>query len=420
CRWIQSRSCGFTYGVVEVNLIARQKLLEVERKSNLLNKRAVKSIRSEDGDIIDCIEVHKQPAFDHPALRNHTIQMTPSYNPQTERTTTAMETSTKGGGGSSVTVTSQLWQRSGSCPEGTIPIRRIRKKELLKASSVKEYGRKKPSQKFNHLDEDIDSYLQLENHSLAILLTEGYSYSGAKGDIKVWNPFVETDDEYSTSRVSLKNGPYMSYEAIESGWAVNPGVYGDRSTRLFVYWTTDSSKTTGCFDLTCPGFVQTSNEVALGAAIYPISTSTGLPYQITTYIFQDPNTSNWWVQFGEKTNIGYWPPDLFTLLRYHAITVQWGGEVCSSKTGIHPHTATGMGSGNFPDYMFGNSGYVKRMRVRQTILDLRFPEWVDTYTDEYKCYDAFYLGDYVEDPEFYYGGPGAGNISYDISRSHQL
>lgn len=77
-----------------------------------------------------------------------------------------METSTKGGGGSSVTVTSQLWQRSGSCPEGTIPIRRIRKKELLKASSVKEYGRKKPSQKFNHLDEDIDSYLQLENHSV--------------------------------------------------------------------------------------------------------------------------------------------------------------------------------------------------------------------------------------------------------------
>lgn len=36
---------GFTYGVVEVNLISRQKLLEVERKLNLLNKRAVKSIR---------------------------------------------------------------------------------------------------------------------------------------------------------------------------------------------------------------------------------------------------------------------------------------------------------------------------------------------------------------------------------------
>lgn len=48
----------------------------------------------------------------------------------------------------------------------------------------------------------------------------------------------------------------------------------------------DASKTTGCFDLTCPGFVQTNHEIALGAAIYPISTPDGLPYQITIYIFK--------------------------------------------------------------------------------------------------------------------------------------
>lgn len=99
-------------------------------------------------------------------------------------------------------------------------------------------------------------------------------FSGAKGDIKVWNPRVESDDEYSTSRVSLESGPYYDFESIESGWAVstnyeatqlsssslsfieeslnphifcfiflplnfqvNPSVYGDRKTRLFVYWT---------------------------------------------------------------------------------------------------------------------------------------------------------------------------------------
>lgn len=54
----------------------------------------------------------------------------------------------------------------------------------------------------------------------AILLTEGYRYLGGKGDIKVWNPQVESDDEYSTSQVSLKNGPYYDYDCIESGWAV--------------------------------------------------------------------------------------------------------------------------------------------------------------------------------------------------------
>lgn len=125
---------------------------------------------------------------------------------------------------------------------------------------------------------------------MAILLTEGYSYSGVKGDIQVWNPHVESDDEYSTSQVSLKSGPYYDFESVEAGWAVsktllirtvfdlhnsklnncilfcclcamssfssiksdypehfstlqvNPSVYGDRKTRLFVYWTVSSSK----------------------------------------------------------------------------------------------------------------------------------------------------------------------------------
>jgi len=31
---------------------------------------------------------------------------------------------------------------------------------------------------------------------------------------------VENDDEYSTSRIALKNGPYYDYESIEAGWVV--------------------------------------------------------------------------------------------------------------------------------------------------------------------------------------------------------
>lgn len=44
---------------------------------------------------------------------------------------------------SSETVTTQLWQRSGSCPEGTIPIRRIEKNNGTKGDVVEKYGRKK-------------------------------------------------------------------------------------------------------------------------------------------------------------------------------------------------------------------------------------------------------------------------------------
>jgi len=32
-------------------------------------------LQSEDGDIIDCVNIYGQPAFDHPALKNHTIKV---------------------------------------------------------------------------------------------------------------------------------------------------------------------------------------------------------------------------------------------------------------------------------------------------------------------------------------------------------
>lgn len=122
--------------------------------------------------------------------------------------------------------------------------------------------------------------------------------------------------------------------------------------------------------------------------------------------FQDPNTGNWWVNYGEKVNIGYWPKELFKKLSYHAETVQWGGEVYSTRVGTHPHTATGMGSGQFSDWVFKDSGFIKRMRVLQNSGVIRFPAWVNSFADEYNCYDTFYHREYVQDPEFYYGGPG--------------
>ncbi|CAL5330644.1 unnamed protein product [Camellia sinensis] len=52
-----------------------QKLDDVHKQLKYLNKPALKSIKSPDGDIIDCVYISHQPAFDHPLLKNHTIQM---------------------------------------------------------------------------------------------------------------------------------------------------------------------------------------------------------------------------------------------------------------------------------------------------------------------------------------------------------
>lgn len=90
--------------------------------------------------------------------------------------------------------------------------------------------------------------------------------------------------------------------------------------------------------------------------------------------------------------------------------MEWGGEVYSSKMGHPPHTATAMGSGNFLEPDWGNSGWIKRMQIQDNSAVLKFPDCVEAYSDEYNRYEAYYVSDYVQDPEFYYGGPGKSYI----------
>ena len=47
---------------------------------------------------------------------------------------------------------------------------------------------------------------------------------------------------------------------------------------------TDSYRSTGCFDVICPGFVQTG-QVALGASIGPISSIMGPQYELNVGLF---------------------------------------------------------------------------------------------------------------------------------------
>ncbi|KAI3823164.1 hypothetical protein L1987_04596 [Smallanthus sonchifolius] len=60
---------------------SRQKL-QVHRHLKRLNKPPVKTIESPDGDIIDCVHISHQPAFDHPFLKDHKIQMRPNCHPE--------------------------------------------------------------------------------------------------------------------------------------------------------------------------------------------------------------------------------------------------------------------------------------------------------------------------------------------------
>lgn len=99
---------------------------------------------------------------------------------------------------------------------------------------------------------------------------EGGKFYGAKATINVWEPKVQSPNEFSLSQLWILGGSFgQDLNSIEAGWQVyklitifkllsitsfsffdiylntnqvSPDLYGDNNTRLFTYWTV-SSKT---------------------------------------------------------------------------------------------------------------------------------------------------------------------------------
>ncbi|KAK7841276.1 hypothetical protein CFP56_015577 [Quercus suber] len=108
-----------------------------------------------DGDIIDCVHIKNQPVFYHPFFRNHTIQMRPSFYPEG---LSFDDVSSK-----SESEITQLWHLNGRCPEETIPIRRTKEEDLLRASSVANYGRNKYPQ-FDTTDTNKTDFQEVQHN----------------------------------------------------------------------------------------------------------------------------------------------------------------------------------------------------------------------------------------------------------------
>ncbi|AED93504.1 AslB, putative (DUF239) [Arabidopsis thaliana] len=385
--------------------------LDIDLKLKALNKPALKTIKSEDGDIIDCIDIYKQHAFDHPALKNHKIQMKPSVKFGTKKTTIPNN-------GSSEHIKSQIWSKSGKCPMGTIPVRRVSREDISRASSPSHFGRKTPH-KYSFLDNALQhkgnfnitpakiNEAQPRLRSEAFIVALGFNFVGAQSDINIWNPPRVEATDYSTAQIWLVGGLSENFESVEGGWMVNPAVFGDSRTRLFISWTTDGYTKTGCINLLCAGFVQTSKKFALGATVEPVSSSSSTQYHITVSIFLDPNSGNWWLTC-ENNVLGYWPGTLFNYLKHSATAVQWGGEVHSPNVVLKkPHTTTAMGSGQWASYIWAEACFHTNLRIKDYSMQLKYPQFLSEYADEYNCYSTLlHRKTYMSEPHFYFGGPG--------------
>ncbi|KAK6162794.1 hypothetical protein DH2020_002635 [Rehmannia glutinosa] len=336
-----------------------------------------------------------------PSLKS--IKMRPSYHPEGLISQSKKMTKNEIG----PKPITQLWHMNGRCPEGTIPVRRTRKQDLFRASSIKKYGRKNQKSIARPTSAAPEPDLISQNgHQHAIAYVEGDEYYGAKATINVWDPKIQQPNEFSLSQLWILGGSFASdLNSIEAGWQVSPDLYGDNNTRLFTYWTSDAYQATGCYNLLCSGFIQINNDIAMGASIFPISGYSSSQYDISILVWKDPKEGNWWMQFGNDNVLGYWPGFLFSYLSDTASMVQWGGEVVNSESDGE-HTTTQMGSGHFPEEGFGKASYVRNIQVVDDSNNLRAPKDIGIFTEQSSCYDV-QLGKNGEwGNYFYYGGPG--------------
>ncbi|KAL4600817.1 hypothetical protein ACB092_11G227300 [Castanea dentata] len=369
------------------NFDKKQKL-EVQQQLKRLNKPALKTIKSPDGDIIDCVDIKKQPAFDHPLLKNHTIQMRPSSYPEGFLFKESNNISSN-----SKPIITQRWHLNGSCPEGTIPIRRTKEEDLLRASSVANYGRKK----YDMIPNDNPS-----THEYATITEEGEgeTYYGMNAEINLWNPQVQQSNEFSLAQFWMtgdNNGAII--DTIEAGMMVYFDLHGDYETRLFTYWTNDGYQS-GCYNVMCPGFVQIDNRMAFGATFLPYSVYGGTQTSVNLYVFKDNVYGHWWLQVNNKYLMGYWPSSLFSFLSNSAVRVTWGGEVVNQKSGGQ-HTTTQMGSGHFAEEGPSRASYFQNLKVIDHEQVLRGPRDIHVTVTNPTCYNLLTHNDF-----FFYGGPG--------------
>jgi hypothetical protein len=173
------------------------------------------------------------------------------------------------------------------------------------------------------------------------------------------------------------------------------------------YAQDDAYRETGCYNLHCSGFVQTSSRVAIGAAISPASSYGGRQFDIAVLIWKDPRRGHWWLQLGSGgALVGYWPSSLFTHLGSRADMVQFGGEVVNARPAGAPHTPTQMGSGRFPGEGYARAAYFRNLQVVDWDNSLVPAAGLRLLADRPGCYDIAGGSGGAWGTYFYYGGPG--------------
>ncbi|KAM3321824.1 hypothetical protein P3S67_002975 [Capsicum chacoense] len=382
------------------------------------------------GEIYDCVDFYKQPAFDHPLLKNH------NFHPEMEPTLPNLlvdDTS------SNIHRPYSIELEGGGCPTGTVPIRRITKDDLIQQgflSQIRGGDDSPPDGDVSLLQKYSDTFLNFKSSNFfAYFSSHIYGYffmqdikfsvsdrtnstpfigglrfatvqvpdnqtnkiAGAGAILSLHNPQNISGYQFSGVLIKLQNG----IDSVQAGWMVNPRVYGDNHTRLYIYFQAGKL---ACFNTRCPGFIQINTAVSLDAQL-GFSTYGGPIYEETMHIARDMSNGNWWFLIqSRKLAVGFWPAKIFTKLNGFATSAEFGGFAHSPRGVPEPP----MGSSHFPvgnlkqDAYCRNSTYLNDNNQTKSVHDFKLKLHADSPT-LYRSYDN-------TEPKFdallTYGGPG--------------
>ncbi|XP_058727501.1 protein neprosin-like [Vicia villosa] len=323
--------------------------LELERQLNILNKSPIKSIHIKSGYIVDCVDINKQPAFDHPLLKNHKLQRKPNFEKNIFQNSS---------------IKPKFILEKFRCPQETVPIRRTTKNDLIQGKLL-----------FN--GQNITQNGAINLFARIYLSIAGSPYYGVSGSTSIWNPKVYKGQS-SAASLYVRRGGGNDLNKISLGWHAFPELYNDDQTHLFVFWTSGKN---GCFNMLCKGFIQVDKSYTFGARISRTSTYGGQIIEAPLQISQD-KVGNWWLRVMNK-DIGYFPAALFSSLN-GAEEVGFGGYTVTPAGTSSPT----MGSGHKPDSNFTHATYFRFVNYLDKIGNHFDPKefMVESYNDAPNCY----------------------------------
>ncbi|KAF7057193.1 hypothetical protein CFC21_064512 [Triticum aestivum] len=190
---------------------------------------------------------------------------------------------------------------------------------------------------------------------------------------------------------------------------VLPDLYKNNDVHFFIRWMKDYYKSTGCYNLECPGFVPASGAALVpGQAVAPPSTYDRDDRYITISLHADPNTGDWVLyrdDLHKPSFLGHFPKELCPKLYGIAPGVGWIGFVYYQD---RDQGGPAMGSGHFPEEGQRKAAYFKNIKLFDSKANVYDPSALARLVSAPRCYKVSEVLHARKDGYmFYYGGPAS-------------